>query len=293
MTTPEKAEALAIKLEGFGVPARGYGRGPNGKAMFTIAIQGDEVLVWPGAAEKVEVYGSSKNKQAVINVIEKARTVTKTVTAKVNQYGPTVPGDATFTQRFPIVFPNPRNVTWSVTDKKHVAKKTDPKDRVGYGERTFTAKVKATVKASNQSMLVGYDEHALFVSILPKRVKSVAEAHRVLRPRGVSDKAVRQGEWFFDPVSDTVGNSIDRYLRRNPSRLEFGSPDGAKWTGTHRTTRITMNRRTYAIGYVVDVRGEKTETHHEPLWLNDWHRVTKNTELEPPRNMGNQRRSFD
>lgn len=295
MTTVEKAEGLVTKLDRFNVPALAYQRGPNGPATFTMAIKTGELYVWAGSAD-ITVAGSKQHRQAVINVTEKKRSVTKEVTVKTHGYGVHIPGDREFQANFPVAFPSGAKVEWTVKDKKHAPSKGEKdKSDVGYVQRTYKAKVTAKVPETKQCFLVGYDEHALFVSMLPKQVKTVAEAHALLRPKGVSENAVRQGEWFFDPVADTLGNALDRALRRNTGSMQFGAPDGTRYgrSTTHRCCTMEFRNKVYAIGYVLDVRGEKTETHHEPLWLNDWHRVTKNTEVEPPRSMGRQRRSFD
>src|SRR5262249_4394851 len=60
--------------------------------------------------------------------------------------------------------------------------------------------VRRTTGDNKRHLLAGRDERQLFMCRLPEAVTSVAEAHRVLRPREVEasqESVLRQGEWFF------------------------------------------------------------------------------------------------
>lgn len=50
--------------------------------------------------------------------------------------------------------------------------------------------------------LIGVDESHYFISQLPKVVKTVKEAHTLLRPKNVPINSLRQGEWFFVEFKD-------------------------------------------------------------------------------------------
>lgn len=296
MSTIAKAEKLAAQMDRFNVPTTAFRRGPNGTDVFSISIRGGEVMVWAGTAETT-VHGSKKHRQVVLNVEEKARKVSHDVTIDAWAYSHAkLSGhESALRNRFPVSFPASASVKWSYTGWKETTHE-DAKKQIGKtepGNRKFTAKVTATVPATSQSFLVGYDEHNLFVSMLPKKANSVEAAHAMLRPKGVTDAAERQGEWFFEPVSENTSATLDRYVGRNPaaltySRLRLGSRDG----GDHRTLHMEMRGKTYAIGFVIDRRGERS-THHEPLWLADWHQIFRNTEVQAPASVGTQRRSWD
>lgn len=296
-----QTERMVERICRFDVPAASYRRGPNGKDVFTVGIVAGEVRVWAGIA-KVVVRGSSEHRQVVLNVTEETRTITREVTFDVYVGPDYLQQSARDAERraresFPVQLPRTPEPKFSVTGLKEVTSKKDLERNEGRTEfsRKFSAKVTARVPATSQALLIGYDEHDLFVAALPKQAASVADAHKMLRPKGVDDRAVRQGEWFFQPVTESVGASLDRMLRSRPGALQYGRLGGS-WDSTHHALRVTRGNRTYAIGYVVDVRGERASTHHEPLWLEDWHEVIRNQEVQVPvarDRQSRQRRTWD
>lgn len=76
------------------------------------------------------------------------------------------------------------------------------------------------VPAEKRHFLMGMDECHLFVCRLPRAATTVAEAHRILAPESVrasresKKKVVRQGEWFFTPVSPDVERQISAHIKK-------------------------------------------------------------------------------
>lgn len=67
-----------------------------------------------------------------------------------------------------------------------------------------SVRIRATVKAPGDvfTLLVGTDEEHMFVCRTAELATSVKHAHELLRPDGVTDEAIRIGEYFFQPLSD-------------------------------------------------------------------------------------------
>lgn len=280
----EKASALAERIEKFDVPAEGYERGPSGKNVFILSLyRGNTVKVWPGVAE-VTVRGSSARRQVVINVFEARRRITHLV--KV----PSLPGyvegasdddkQGRLRRRFPVQFPDGDRVRWSYKDIKW-----EPDKATNYG--TLSGTVTATVPQTRQSFLVGYDENALFVSMLPEAAESVKDAHEILRPSGIDERALRQGEWFFQPVAKKTAEELDKRVAADPSILD-DSPEELGSDSSHYASQALRHKgRLYAIGWVTDRRyrgrgySQGKSSHHTPLFLTDWHLVVRNREVVP------------
>lgn len=145
-----------------------------------------------------------------------------------------------------------------------------------------------------QSFLVGMDETSNFVCRLPQPVKTVQEAHEILKPLGIGDHAKRQGEWFMTPkeicacgraLPKTVeeGNDTGHYIQSNRSLGET----------THRAEEsFRCSSRVFARGFIADERVGR----HAPLNLGTtWHEAQHNTELSLDREPSRPRkvRSFD
>ena len=298
-------EKIAKKLEGFGIAAKTYVRGPSGPEIFSLAIDKGKIMLWPGAAE-ITVYGTSKQRQVVINAIEKRRKVTHEVTlVRMWSGGTTLRGlgpkevritknlRAELIRQFPVAFPDQDAVQWEVSNLQETTKPPPVETFNNKEYRDFKATVTATVPASRQSFLVGYDESALFISMLPKLAKSVKDAHKMLRPKGVDHRAVRQGEWFFQPAPEPIAKQLDARVAKNPDLMGRSKRLGGFRMGgnetTHQADYIRHRGKYYAIGWVTDRR----KTHHAPLFLADWHRIVRNREIEPPAQHAARRRTFD
>lgn len=267
--------------------------------IFTVRIDRGKIRFVLTPTAEVEVLSTSKkHRQAVVKVTEPKRQVTREVwysrynTPRPERRNSEPAREATetearhFQNSFPITFPDSAQVTWEVKD-------VHATQEAGSSYQKFTAKVTAKVSASKQVFLMGYDESHLFVSMLPTRARArtVAEAHKALRPKGVTNAAVRQGEWFFEPVNDTLRSELDGLVEKNPGCLDgdtWGTPltnDEARNT-SHYCTHVEHKGKRYAIGWVTDRAhngsyGPRFRTrHHKPLLLMDWHRVIHNTEQQ-------------
>lgn len=292
----QRAKEITEKISSYGVPAHPYGRGPDGKFIFTIGIHEDlELVLWPGEAE-IEVVGSKRHKQVVLTVKETRREVVHEVKTSARYFFDEKEAKnwkvddnvrRQLQDAFPVRFPGRAKVRWQYDDVK-VVKSSD-------NYFVMAGKVTAFVSATRQSLLAGYDETGLFVCLLPRIVSSVDEAHEALRPDGIDENAVRQGEWFFQPVTRATSRRIETFLRENPAALTM------RWLGddrnreigaitTHKACGVVYHGAFYVIGYVVDSRAGKV--HHEPLWFDDWHQVFRNREVPVAQAQG-RRRSWD
>lgn len=301
MTEKEQArDALVAKLQKFGIPTKGYARGPMGNDIFVVDRAGELIRIWPGIAETT-VRGSSKHRQVVINAVEKRRTIKRQVDLiRIGDWnhglGPsevrvTKALERRFQEQFGINLPT--TTRYKVTGLKEITDEVEKVDTAAtFGNenrRSFRATVTATVRASSQSFLVGYDETGLFISALPKAANSVDHAHELLRPPGAGPNAVRQGEWFFEPAPKAICEALDASVARKPMRVldtytrtRRLSRDG--WDNTHQAQTILRHKgKRYAIGWVVDTRAAK---HHAPLFLADWHLILRNLEIESANNSG-------
>lgn len=145
----------------------------------------------------------------------------------------------------------------------------------------------ASLPKSDSSFLVGIDETAHFVAMLPEKAATVKEAHELLKPKTLGKGWVRQGEWFFQPVDKDLNMELSEHflsthanqsLRGMKSSLEFG--DNGEGS-THMAPKIIYKGRTYARGLVEDiVRGK-----HKTLELPTWHEVLRNREVAVPLSM--------
>ncbi len=136
---------------------------------------------------------------------------------------------------------------------------------------TDVYEVSVTLLKSTNCFLFGIDEKYAFISHLPTTTNSVRNAHKILRPN-VSNKAIRVGEWFFDPISNSVdfsniGTDITTSIEYITSRLEQHS--------THMIEGISMriDKDWYVLGNIID-----TSKRHKDVKLNSFHRVVRNNE---------------
>jgi len=134
----------------------------------------------------------------------------------------------------------------------------------GYCNLEITGVSKSRV--STTCFLIGVDEKKHFISVLKKIVSSVEEAHEELRPDGISDKAVRHGEWFFDPVPPRKAQEVLSQCFFKRRRLEEDS--------SHESSVGYHDGKKYAFGRVSDTRKD----YHKPIVLTTLHRVVRNNE---------------
>lgn len=163
----------------------------------------------------------------------------------------------------------------------------------GRNIREVYIEVTATFPNRETNLLIGFDEVAQFISMLPERAKSVEHAHKILKPKGIGPKtdAKRQGEWFFIPASKTAIKQIEAKVKRNPRSVVHGPINGSShWrsTTTHRGTYVNLDGTRYAIGIITDSRKGR----HEPLILSGWHKVIRNNEIQPRGTTATQRTRY-
>ena len=276
---------LVKQLRKLDLAVEPYKRGPSGKNPFVISIQDRPdnragiFRVWEGTGE-IELFPDRNEQQAIIHLDEQARSVTQNVLMR--PWGVKPPQQTRMlnlnAQRRFNVFMGP-NVRW----KYGKMKAEHRKDLYGKFEDRWdvTIPVTCTARARNQSLLVGMDETHLFVSALPQNVTSVTDAHELLRPATArKDGTIRQGEFFFVPVSERLSTALHKKI--SDVRHRALEPGSSHWGhvvihGAHR----------YAIGVITDLRAGR----HEPLVLPDWHDVVRNREVVMPRMR--QTRSWD
>ncbi|MFO0614106.1 MAG: hypothetical protein U0414_16050 [Polyangiaceae bacterium] len=140
--------------------------------------------------------------------------------------------------------------------------------------------------------LCGMDESHLFIAQLPSLASSVGAAHAALRPE-VLDRlektgpSIRQGEWFFVPLSDEEHARVDTLAKR-AYRVHHKK-------GIAEAARLSRLGRQHVANEVVVVpdvasgeerifvRGAVVHPDHKTVVLRAWHRTIPNTEhLEVP-----------
>jgi hypothetical protein len=299
------AKTFIEKMEDAGVAIQAYKRKPAFINKDTFVLNNNrrekKLYIWPGIAD-IEVATSKRHKQAVLNVTEKARKVTQNYRIGGDYFGDnthvkdvapkvTLRLQQRAEDSFPIVFPDEATVTYKVDSILDVTGDWDRTEQ-------FDVTVTASVSETQQAFLVGTDETELFVSMLPKQVKSVADAHEVLKPKGLREGWLRQGEFFFNPPTDAVREKLDKHLAAHPDVLDevtaLQKDDGSGWNddSSHYANTLEYEGKTYAIGFVTDREftgwGTRAKArHHEPLWLNDWYEVLLNRELPAPESATN------
>ena len=135
-------------------------------------------------------------------------------------------------------------------------------------------RITATVPASTSYFLIGFDEKHMFVSMLPRRIVTVKEAHAALFPRYLKGrKYVRQGEFFFSPVNEREERTIRKFFMvlhfdvQRDAAIEKQNGDSDHFASCW--------MKCHEVQYVHSlIRHDR----HAPLFLNGWHRVFVNRE---------------
>ena len=290
------------QLREAGVSVQPYGRNPlygSSASLFTLSLDPSNVLrLWAGTAKVNVIPSRDKSvKQAVVQVTERGRTIRREIPINFRHYRE-CPTEEEAKRRIGRYFIQnnlgvslPSNAEFSVVSFSPIKGITPDQveraqwDKVNLGTMVIQGKVRAT----RQNFLVGRDEKSQFVAMLPRKAKSVKDAHESLRPAGVPRTALRQGEWFFVPANRdekrAIANAINRRgiahpesgrnMRRGrwgerltqPGELEEGSSH-------HAPCSIRVGSYLYATGIVYDNRPNR----HGSLMLSDWHRVIRNRE---------------
>jgi len=169
---------------------------------------------------------------------------------------------------------------WTVSDFSRM-KVTDYRDNELWSDRLHFD-VEFTTRTTHTSFLVGFDESDSeypFVCQLRKQVDSIQEAYEELKPP--KDKLKpgfkRQGEWFFNPVTDEVKADICANLREVRQGRDIAAiVNNNNWLeGSHRADLLLrLHGRVYAMGRVRDTRRRR----HTSIVLTDWYEVLRNNE---------------
>ena len=255
-------------LKKYNISARKYKKAPLGKHVFFLNTDADtpekEILLHEGDAEVTVVGGDKKLQQAVLRVKEKKHKITK----KQIKFSKPMKGKNLPVREFGVALP-----TGSKVKVIEVGKPINVPGTNG-GYTRFPRILEATVPESLQTFLIGMDENTQFISALPRNnIKSVEEAHKVLKPRNLDESAKRQGEWFFEPVEEGMlsQSNIQKLWKRMGYRyLERGSFHKGNVASIKINGKMTM----FAIGVIQDTRHGR----HQPLLLNTWHKVKRNKE---------------
>ena len=152
--------------------------------------------------------------------------------------------------------------------------------------------VRRTTDARKRHFLVGRDERQLFMCRLPRACTTVAEAHTALRvpeakaeARGVLERAIRQGEWFFVPADAGDVTFLDGEIARRRLMVRRQVSIGAfiaRAGKPHIVDELVEvrdergNRRMF-------VRGRVRHVDHRTVRLYRWYRVFRNREVDDGR----------
>jgi hypothetical protein len=286
-----KQSKAKIKVDGSNLTDQSDIEGSEGSEdLFLIETDRDrkQVTISLSTTSKVSIYPDPDFRQVVVVTAEPERSITRSL-SRVEQLNRWERERSdrwvrdNFRNRlirgrgFPVSLPR-ENTTYEVADLKVKRNENFPDTYV------VTATVTATVQATELCFLVGHDESAMFVSMLPKTVRSVKSAHNALRPPGVPKDAPRVGEFFFIPATKAASNRLDRQmadLRRPHEWFEDWCIDSVE-SENHLANSIfdKFGGAQYAIGWVLD-----EDKRHSPLFLGEWHRIERNLEVMPPEHM--------
>jgi hypothetical protein len=133
--------------------------------------------------------------------------------------------------------------------------------------------------------LCGRDERHLFIARLNGGT-TVKEAHASLRPRRLPAEAIRQGEWFFVPLTPWEEQRLDAMIEAHRAVLLAKEPLGA---GGHPHTADELVRvpapawtgASRGPGVAVFVRGAVRHEEHATVRFRHWVSVLRNAEPGP------------
>lgn len=266
------------KLKSIGISLKPYRRGPIGKPNFAMDIDGKHLRIWEGEAT-LSISTNKRKRQAVLTVHEKPRKISSMIIVSV--YLKTC-----CEQWSDVTDESIKGFVDSIYTTRQIRERValqipNSRMRITKVQKAGTNSAKVTVEFSapstTTSFLVGFDTNATrpFISQLRNVVGTVQEAHNELLPKqplAVGHK--RQGEWFFNPVSETLSTQ----LTKNITRAVNGPIDGkTSWNAptTHNGLYLYHNKKRYAIGMIRDSRKER----HLPLFLPVWHEIIRNNEV--------------
>ena len=291
---------LQQKLKSFGIPCNVTSVEDEAQ-IFTMENNNPRtkiLITHPDHVKVDKIAGSKKHKQAVIHVSENSSTHEEVISCvKPNSW---TLGTKTKKEIEEFV---KRRMAEKVIDQKRTFIPGSTFNIVSSrahkynGSTRWVAEVTIEVTTPERTsyFLVGKDEKSTFICQLPEQANSVAEAHKVLRPKDISKNAIRVGEWFFDPVTDKELKSVLANIEYDWDHLiisqdnawscrtntidsetldEYIDPSDVN-SDNHQAQLVAYtNENTYVMGTITDTR--KT---HKDVFLNRWHRVVHNREL--------------
>lgn len=293
MTVIKDAQKLESILNSAGMVAQRYARPPVGKSIYTMSTgqKSDKFRFWLGDAE-VTVAVDKNHRQAVLTVHEEERWIEDIVWGPSSMPRTRILNQATFVPDSDrsLVY---KFFTISAEDFSHTPvtgttiqaafewegyrvpmNNSFGRRRYGIGDSAY--QVCQHAPETTTAFLVGIDESSHFISQLPELATSVEEAHEILKPEPLGDNYLRQGEWFFVPVTDPlVVEDLDDRLRRSLNRRGSAAFGEMERHSSHQGIAVTAYGGRYAIGPIVDTR----KGHHKLLMLDGWHKVMRNTEV--------------
>ncbi len=158
------------------------------------------------------------------------------------------------------------------------------------GERIVRSKGRRAVierftDPRKRHFLCGMDEQHCFIAQLPQPVSSVSRAHDVLKPSGyealsrrAQHQAVRQGEFFFAPISADEQKRFAQLGLHVRVECNVGIAAAARWTRVGRPHVASEVWLVDSVNDVVLVRGHVRHPDHKTLHFPDWVRVLQNRE---------------
>ncbi|HEY0554982.1 MAG TPA: hypothetical protein VGG20_11995 [Thermoanaerobaculia bacterium] len=141
--------------------------------------------------------------------------------------------------------------------------------------------------------LCGMDDLHLFVAQV-REGETVAQAHESLKPRAVRELEVlwpgqilRQGEWFFLPLSTDEAERLAAHLGAWQRSLKYRHPVGPGRRPHVADGVVTIDRRVktrYREQRLPEVYAQGTVIHpdHRDLHLDGWRKVVRNREVNTP-----------
>jgi len=293
MTVIKDAQKLESILNSAGMVAQRYARPPVGKSIYTMSTgqKSDKFRFWLGDAE-VTVAVDKNHRQAVLTVHEEERWIEDIVWGPssmpkrriLNQATFVPDSDRSLVYKFFTIsaedFSHPPVTATTIQAAFEWEGYRVPMNN-SFGRRTYRIgdsayQVCQHAPETTTAFLVGIDESSHFISQLPELATSVEEAHEILKPEGLGDNYLRQGEWFFVPVTDPlVVEDLDDRLRRSLDRRRSAAFGEMERDSSHQGIAVPAYGGRYAIGPIIDTR----KGHHKLLMLDGWHKVMRNTEV--------------
>lgn len=323
--------AICRQLSRCGTKFLPYARSPVNNANFIAsAFRNDTVRIWATEVAEFRMDRSEEHKQALLSVHEPERKLVRTrnwrpydcglsewacrriLQRAGNDKSIVEQARRVITDRVGYVTPlgylnipdQPVNITHEILiPNKNLLRLVKCRAEKGKSP-TNSVPVRYTreLKETKMSLLLGTDEVATFICAVPDEPTTVEEAHKALRPKAVPEGSLRQGEWFFVPMSNywqqklneyqnTFGTSASTLTTPRALPLERDSShhaDHMLWAPKNLGSKKIMHENPIPWSdwrYRMFVRGGISDTRkgrHASLFLEKWHEVHRNREITVP-----------